>query len=212
MRVPCQTIRHRNRAASRRDVGILEIALSHQNCENPSLPSYPNHQRGLSFHMPKVTFGDVPPAGARPVARVVLLDHQNRILLLRAVDPANGQTWWVTPGGGLESSESFEEAAGRELREETGLEPPIGAWVWTRRHAYEWNGRWCDQYERFFVAITESSELAPEAEDSYVVEKRWWTLQELQTSLDEFRPKRLPELLPPLIRGDYPLAAFDCGM
>jgi 8-oxo-dGTP pyrophosphatase MutT (NUDIX family) len=155
---------------------------------------------------------DLVPKGARPVARVLLIDQQGRILLLRAVDPQNGQTWWVTPGGGLESGESFEEAARRELLEETGLQPPIGAWVWTRHHAYEWNGRGCEQYERFFVAITASCELAPEAEDAYVVEKRWWSQEDLEASSDDFAPRRLAELLRSILKGEYPSVAFDCGI
>jgi 8-oxo-dGTP pyrophosphatase MutT (NUDIX family) len=152
------------------------------------------------------------PTGARPVARVLLIDQQGCILLLRALDRTNGQTWWVTPGGGLESDESFEDAAQRELREETGLELEIGPWVWTRRHQYEWNGRWCDQYERFFVVLTISRELTPQAEDDYVVEKRWWTLEEIERAADDFAPRRLAELLGPILRGTYPLTPFDCGI
>jgi 8-oxo-dGTP pyrophosphatase MutT (NUDIX family) len=32
-----------------------------------------------------------------------------------------GRTYWATPGGGLEEGDTFEQAAIRELKEETGL-------------------------------------------------------------------------------------------
>ena len=39
----------------------------------------------------------------------------------------------MTPGGGLEGDETFEEAAVRELREETGITGvEIGPWIWLR--------------------------------------------------------------------------------
>jgi hypothetical protein len=88
----------------------------------------------------------------------------------------------------------------------------MGPWVWTRRHAYEWSGRWCDQYERFFVAFTASCDLSPEQPDSYVAETRWWTIEALEASADEFAPRRLAELLRPVLHRQYPVAPFDCGV
>jgi 8-oxo-dGTP pyrophosphatase MutT (NUDIX family) len=82
------------------------------------------------------------PPKSRPVARVVLLGPEQQLLLLLALDTVRGNFWWVTPGGGLEAGESFEQAASRELYEETGLECRIGPWVRTRRHAYWFEGRW----------------------------------------------------------------------
>lgn len=46
---------------------------------------------------------DTIPQGARPVARVLLLDASQRLLLLNAEHASDGYRFWITPGGGLES-------------------------------------------------------------------------------------------------------------
>jgi 8-oxo-dGTP pyrophosphatase MutT (NUDIX family) len=152
------------------------------------------------------------PAGARPVARVLLLDTQNRLLLLEAVHAADGYRFWTAPGGGLEEGESFEAAGRRELREETGIDRAVHRWVWTRRHQYIWNGSPCDQYERFFIARTADTVIHPHKQDSHVIGHRWWTFSELVTSSEEFAPRRLCDLLADIIRGDYPDPPIDCGI
>ena len=57
-------------------------------------------------------------------AGVVLRDHAGRVLWIRR--ELEGRTWWILPGGGMEAGERPEEAAGRELREEAGLDVALG--------------------------------------------------------------------------------------
>jgi 8-oxo-dGTP pyrophosphatase MutT (NUDIX family) len=68
------------------------------------------------------TPSDVP--ARRDCARVLLVDADDRILLLRSLQapgrPDLGARW-LTPGGALDAGEASSQAAARELLEETGL-------------------------------------------------------------------------------------------
>lgn len=158
-----------------------------------------------------IDVGEIP-QGARPGARVLVIDDQDRVLLLEAVSPDGKRRWWLAPGGGVAEGESFEAAARRELVEETGITADIGPWVWSRHHEYVWNGRPHNLYERFFVARIGKCAITPVSQDSYVIGHRWWKVAEVRGSSAGFAPRRLPELLPEIVEGRYPAMPVDCGV
>lgn len=60
------------------------------------------------------------PKRLRPAARLLVLDPEDRLLLFR-FDPPDRAPFWCTAGGAVDPGESYEDAARRELIEETGL-------------------------------------------------------------------------------------------
>jgi 8-oxo-dGTP pyrophosphatase MutT (NUDIX family) len=150
----------------------------------------------------------------RRAARAVVLDPDDRILLVGF--DFRGSVLWETPGGGLAEGETHEQAACRELFEETGLEnAELGPVVWTRTHLEPFGaGRWDGQVERFYLVRTPAFEpvprLSPEelrAEGMAAV--RWWELDELEATDAILVPRRLPALVRELLLNGPPAQPVD---
>ncbi|MFE3250808.1 NUDIX hydrolase [Streptomyces sp. NPDC059209] len=141
----------------------------------------------------------------RKVSRVVLLDPDDRILLMHGYEPDDpSKDWWFTPGGGLEGDETRQEAALRELAEETGItEVELGPVLWRRTCSFPFDGRRWDQDEWYFLARTAQTETTVEGltelERRSVAELRWWTSAELSTARETVYPTRLAGLLSTLL-------------
>src|SRR6478735_6313629 len=57
----------------------------------------------------------------RPAARILLVDGEDRVLLMRFT-PDDRPPLWCTPGGAVDPGESYAQAARRELWEEVGVD------------------------------------------------------------------------------------------
>jgi 8-oxo-dGTP pyrophosphatase MutT (NUDIX family) len=150
----------------------------------------------------------------RHAARVVLLDEADRVLLVRF--EYGGRSWWVAPGGGLDEVEIHEDAARREVEEETGLNlQELGPWVWSREHIFRFEGRLYRQVERYFVATVPAFAPRPTLiglEESVAFrDVRWWTLEELEATTEEFAPVDLPALTKRLVEHGPPEHPLEVG-
>jgi ADP-ribose pyrophosphatase YjhB (NUDIX family) len=152
----------------------------------------------------------------RPTVRVLLLDGQDRVLLFE-MHAADGRVFWCPPGGGLEAGENHEQAALRELAEETGWrDPMIGPLIGHRRHVVTWNdGGTYDSRERWYLARVDALEVDDagwtEDERLDMGRHRWWTLDELRTTADQLAPRDLADRVHSILVDGPPAEPWQLG-
>ncbi len=143
------------------------------------------------------------PGQTRVAVRIVLLDSSSRVLLFEGrdlSDSGDSVRFWFTAGGGVDATESLEDAALRELQEETG-QSDLGLVGPFHRREFDFlnHGEPQHQVEHFFAARTSDTSLNDrgwtELEQIAMTTWRWWTTEELQAESVQYFPDNLVDLV-----------------
>ena len=135
----------------------------------------------------------------RPASRILLTDPAGRVLLFRFT-PDDRPPFWCTPGGALDPGESYEQAARRELREETGLDLDCGPDIARRQVEFVTiEGVPVSADERYFAVRTEITDIDcgghTDLELSVMREWRWFDREQLERHDEPYFPGDLGAML-----------------
>lgn len=135
----------------------------------------------------------------RRAARLIVLDPEGRALMFR-YDVPGRDPFWVTAGGECEPDESFEDAARRELFEETGIAADPGPEI--ARMTPEFitvEGEPVQADERFFLVRVAEARIDTSRhtalEQQLMTQHRWFTQAELADWPEAVFPANLGEMI-----------------
>jgi 8-oxo-dGTP pyrophosphatase MutT (NUDIX family) len=135
----------------------------------------------------------------RRAARLIVLDPDGRALMFR-YDVPGRDPFWVTAGGECEPGETFQDAARRELLEETGIVADPGPQVAQMTPEFiTVQGEPVQADERFFlIRVAEAAidtSRHTETELALMTQHRWFTRDELTTWSEAVFPANLAAMI-----------------
>ena len=141
----------------------------------------------------------------RPAARILLIDAQGRVLLFRFTPEDGRAPFWCTVGGAVDPGESYEEAARRELYEETGIVADPGPEIFQRQVDFlTIEGIEVTADERYFLVRTSGQNIDSaghtDLERRVMQQWRWVAPTDLATLGEQYFPEDLNDMLQEVLR------------
>lgn len=135
----------------------------------------------------------------RRSARIIVISPDDRALMFR-FDVADRPPFWVTAGGECEAGETFEEAARRELMEETGITANPGEQIArTTPEFITVEGEPVQADERYYILRVPEARINTSGhtalEQRVMTQHRWFTLAELANWHEAIFPENLAEII-----------------
>ncbi len=133
----------------------------------------------------------------RRAVRVLPVDDDGAVLLLRCIDPADPSApFLITVGGGIEAGEAERDAAVRELWEETGMvvaPADLVGPILFESFTFTWGADLVTQDQNYYALAARDATVVfdnlEELEVATVIGHGWWTAAALRTCSDVVFPE-----------------------